>query len=439
MRLRVVLPVLMLVLVAVMVAIAWPWLAVRSSLPPRDFRSEFESHVAEAGAITRAQGDDAWRDYQRVLTLQREAYIAAFGAIARDTDGNESLGGTLALSDWGTDDDGRVRQLLGAMDTVGLGEALDALEHHRAWRRDLPLGMLSNTLLPDLGLSRALYRALRLRASDPTASPQARAAALRRAMALGSLIGHEPIAISWLVGIAISTGAAEEAQRLAASGALTPTQVRELASLFESPRVLPAADVIEGEMLFGLDAIQTTLRDVPLIPLNRSANTERYAGMMKRYQAWCTAPLATRDPTNPVTDAEIESSRYPMIGILMPAVSNIVAAGDAWEVTRRGTFVALHVEAYALEHGGLPGSLADLGLEARLTLDPCTNTPFKYRPLGTPDAQGRRYLLYSLGLDRTDQDGVEDAKRRTDAFKAGAKSDFVVGGPTRETPPAPPR
>lgn len=432
---------LLALLVAVIVVVAWPWLYFGPSLPRRDFRAEFQALVSDACGVTQPQGQAAWDDYQRVLALQREAYTKVFGTLPTNAEGQVSLGETIALTGWGAESpehDARVRTLLAAMDGARIGEALDALAQHRAWHRPLPQEPLSFMLLPDLSQSRALYRALRLRASDAQSTPEARMAAIRRAVHLGRVCGNDPIAISWLVGIAISTGAAEEAQRLAASGALSPAQCRELAKLFESPTILPTDDVIEGELLFGLDTIQTTLRDVPIRPFNRSATTARYTDLMRRYESWSSTPLATRSRQSPVSDDEIMSRKYPTIGLLMPAVPNFVTAGDAWDATRRGTFLVLHIEAYAKAHGSLPESLASLGLESRLLNDPCTDKPFIYRPLTAPDATGRRYLLYSVGIDGNDNGGVQDPKKPSNALRSVSTFDFLVGGPTPETlTPAP--
>lgn len=433
--------VVLAVLLVLFVVLAWPWLYFGTTLPRRDFRAEFAALVSDACGVTQPQGQAAWDDYQRVLALQREAYTKVFGTLPTNAEGQVSLGETIALTGWGAESpehDARVRSLLNAMDEAGMGEALDVLAQHRAWNRPLPQELLSLMLLPDLSQSRALYRALRLRASDPQSTPEARMTAIRRAVHLGRLCGNEPIAISWLVGIAISTGAAEEAQRLAAGGALSSAQCRELAGLFQSPTILPTDDVIEGELLFGLDSIQTALRDVPIRPFNRSATTARFTDLMRRYESWSSTPLATRSRQSPVSDDEITSRKYPTIGLLMPAAPSMIVAGDGWDVTRRGTNISLHVETYAKEHGKLPESLDALGLEPRFLNDPCTDKPFIYRPLPAPDASGRRYLLYSVGIDGNDNGGVQDPKKPTNALRTVSTFDFIVGGPTPETvTPAP--
>ncbi len=81
-------------------------------------------------------------------------------------------------------------------------------------------------------------------------------------------------------------------------------------------------------------------------------------------------------------------------------------------------------------HGGYPASLDEMADEP--PVDPLHGLPFGYRLLDD-DPDGRGYLLYSIGLDRTDDGGVEvgpGASRwlaLNDPDTAG--SDFVINTP----------
>ena len=95
---------------------------------------------------------------------------------------------------------------------------------------------------------------------------------------------------------------------------------------------------------------------------------------------------------------------------------------------RRMGIVALAVRQYQLQHGRLPGKLADLQPDflADLPADPVTGGPLGYLPESQPPR------LYSVGLDRADNAGAFDEKDDPFGIK-GHDAVFLLPAPP---PPA---
>lgn len=430
------------ILLLIAAAFSFPWLYFGPVTPSRDFPAEWTAYSARVNAVTPAQGDAGWTAYQRVLTLQRQAYLHAFGRIELDASGNESLSATIDLSEpdnLSPENLARAQSLFQAMNDVDLDNALDALTQHASHRRPIPAGPMLDILLPDLADVRSLLRAQRVRLRDPAINDAQRVRILHQSLAAGRHCAREPISICWLVGVAVSAATCDEAVRLATSGAFSAQQCRELASLFESHAVLSASEVFEGESLMGLDSIQNTLKDSFLRPLSRSAHILRYQDLMTRTQQWADLPIPQRQGAEPIVDSELSSLRYPLISVLMPAVSKLISAADRFDTHRRGTALLLLVEAHIRETGHPPESLQALNPTAQTITDPWSQRPFGYKVLPAPDRLGRRYILYSIGHDATDNDGNPPRKSPHDALTPAAPgTDFVLnptGLPTRPATP----
>ena len=97
---------------------------------------------------------------------------------------------------------------------------------------------------------------------------------------------------------------------------------------------------------------------------------------------------------------------------------------------KAGTRIMVMLQLHRLLHGGYPASLDEMADEP--PADPLHGLPFGYRLL-EDDPDGRGYLLYSIGLDRTDDGGVEVGPGASrwlavnDPDTAG--SDFVINKP----------
>ncbi|MGH7130494.1 MAG: hypothetical protein ACREJO_00905 [Phycisphaerales bacterium] len=93
---------------------------------------------------------------------------------------------------------------------------------------------------------------------------------------------------------------------------------------------------------------------------------------------------------------------------LMASYREFVLAVDAHAIGRSAVWTALAVARFRGEHGREPESLDELGERrlASLPLDPWSGRPLGYKRIDPDvDPQGRHYLLYSVGSDRTDDHG----------------------------------
>ncbi len=91
--------------------------------------------------------------------------------------------------------------------------------------------------------------------------------------------------------------------------------------------------------------------------------------------------------------------RWGMAALLMPDGWWLATSDDEAAAHSRLLLAMLAIRAYRGEHGALPKTLADVGLDARLTSDPYSGKPLVYKP-------GGGYLLYSVGPDSRDDGGV---------------------------------
>lgn len=93
----------------------------------------------------------------------------------------------------------------------------------------------------------------------------------------------------------------------------------------------------------------------------------------------------------------------------------VVPARHLVSLTTGAALVSLHIERYRADHGVYPDSLDALVpayLES-LPIDPWDDAPIRYRRLAPgEDAFGRPFLLYSVGADRTDDNGVSSLPPR---------------------------
>jgi hypothetical protein len=126
---------------------------------------------------------------------------------------------------------------------------------------------------------------------------------------------------------------------------------------------------------------------------------------------------------------------YGLVRLLKPEWERAMDTFDQTCLTTNGTVVFLAIEAFRAEQGRLPATLDELvpGVLAALPEDPFADSGvFRYKILSAPDDAGRSYLLYSVGSDQEDNDGVphrEDARRAL--WSPVDLSDFVINAPRR--------
>lgn len=109
------------------------------------------------------------------------------------------------------------------------------------------------------------------------------------------------------------------------------------------------------------------------------------------------------------------SKGYLMSKLFLPALSNLGSRSAEGTARIRVTRAALGIERYRLKHANaLPGSLAELTPEL---LDTVPQDPFDGQALRYKKLPGKGYVVYSLGKNQKDDDGVEkspDGKTQLD-------------------------
>ncbi len=119
---------------------------------------------------------------------------------------------------------------------------------------------------------------------------------------------------------------------------------------------------------------------------------------------------------------------------------NIVPYPDSAAALRSGTLTLLGIRRYELRTGLLPATLNELSPEDLSTkaIDPFSGGAFGYKlidPATTPGGGGRRFLLYSVGIDGKDDGGVISPKgARWPLSRNWPGADAIIN-PPEDTPP----
>ena len=92
--------------------------------------------------------------------------------------------------------------------------------------------------------------------------------------------------------------------------------------------------------------------------------------------------------------------RGPISSMMVPVVEQGLKKVESHRARNRIFLCALALRGYRLKHGRLPDTLEELKLDARAITDPYSGRPLIYRK------DGDGYLLYSLGPDLRDDDGI---------------------------------
>jgi hypothetical protein len=409
------------------------WLYFGPVLAQRDYVAEHRALVLQSTGVSEEEGRAGWEAYQRVLRLQREAYLRAFGEIRRDEKGNESYTLTINLASLSPETDAeKVAPLMKAAEDVGLFNAMDELGARRvclpprdgaAWPLDEDRS--------DYGAVRELARLLRYRALDATQPEPARVEAIRRQITLAAAIMGDHTIMAQLIGSAVCSLALQDAIRLSAAGELTPESCRVLANGFLRFRIPSGEEMIIGEKLLALATIQATLGESRIRAISRSAQISMLDEAMSADAQWARLAPAERRQRGEPPSTRLDTRHNPVAGVLLPSVARAVHARDEFETRVRGAAVYLALIACSRTHAGPPERLEQLVPEflPDLPADPYSGKPFAYRVESGGDATPPGFVLYSVGAD-----GVDDGGRPATAADApaalheqAAGMDLVIG------------
>ncbi len=144
-----------------------------------------------------------------------------------------------------------------------------------------------------------------------------------------------------------------------------------------------------------------------VVVASRKETQEKYDELMDAAERAVAAPL-----WDPVDEPDVymeverlldeEKFRYPMIGVLMPAMNRVRVNNDQLAQSRNSVILALAIQEHRLRTGAYPASLDEIDVEARFTIDQWTGERFLY----TRSAGGDSYTLYTMGTDFDDDGGT---------------------------------
>lgn len=172
----------------------------------------------------------------------------------------------------------------------------------------------------------------------------------------------------------------------------------------EGARVLGTVGSLSGST--GADAALTA---AALLSASRQSTVEKYDDFMDRFERAAAKRPWQRQPGELELDTEVEQlhastlgrARYPLIALLMPALSKAALHKDLADVRRDAAITTIALAHYHADHQRYPQTLAELLPDylPALPIDPVDGQPLRY--LLTPQGP----ILYSLGFDKDDDQG----------------------------------
>ena len=453
-------PMLIAVLVAVAVLMAWIGVEVYFAITARPkIDTDYASQMEALAASVQGDGPNRWNDF-RALLAEHEAIddevVAQVRAIQptnsqfafsydvvtdfesleasiRDTDAEDFV-----VSDRATElarlEAGRAAYVnaLESWDASGFTGRLRSMrESPGVYVRQMPReGMLIDVLLPELGEMRAVSRALRARAylAAEAGEWDEYVATIADGLWIASVVESEPILISWLVGAAVRSSTLEGVRLDVIRRRLPPAVLGQMAELVASNPVRSAQHALRGELLWGLDAVQHSHDQRGRLLLSRLSVLEGEDMGLPPISNMASIAFPTRQATeqalrdrfalaierSALTPAERRDSppeavptgrSNPVVDLMMPALGRAFWAFDTAIVELIGLRTLIAIERYRAELGQPPATLDDLMptyLDA-VPLDPWSiEGPLVYRR----DASELGYVLYSVGFDGEDSNAT---------------------------------
>lgn len=466
--------VLALVAVALVLA-AW---AVAWALTARPIITAAPAERVRAiSAGAQPPGRNAWPLIEQMTVLYKDAAAEIEARPSLSVDETTRFAYVRVFGANETDDRIASRQSLAALlQEVGawalLAEAADRPNTVRPWTHR-PAEPLLATLLPDIAVMRRIAQ-LRLAAMHVALAEgrtDAAVEALAQAAFVARAYGHGACMVEHLTALAVEGAVCDQVRAAINGGGLDRPALQALLDVLRRQmRLGPVSLAFEGERQCSLDVIQRVYSDdgegdgrllvaelddlndpwvgrmprlsslrgraVPrilnvtgLLFASRAATTQRldkfWEQMIRQSRMSRTQRLA--DPFHPEAFVESLGSRHPIVSSLIPSAEKALTSRDVNRSVLRGTTLVLAVELYRADTGRVPQSLEQLvpGYLDAVPVDQLTGEPFIYRPTAEDD-----YLLYSVGLDGTDDGGIARQDNPGAALgPRGAGLDFILRSP----------
>jgi hypothetical protein len=281
-------------------------------------------------------------------------------------------------------------------------------------------------------------------------------------LAMARVVSHQPSQLDRLTAMAVASVAMIHVRWHITEGRPNDAVLEAITAAMERQLRFPPMEFYsEGEKLMVLDMLSLTFKQRGLkliLPVEGEQPDEKgeapeprkpgkatvrqsletiieYYKLVKKEVALARferAPLATDRRT---FEQERIVRRVPLLEPLIKTVDMMMNSADQFELERAGTRAFIAVERSQRATGVWPATLNDAAKQPQLStmIDPwSSNLPVKYLRLDAPDAYGRNYLIYSVGVDGEDDRGKELEKaKRLDALNKPLTvgADFVINLP----------
>lgn len=384
--------------------------------------------------------DGNWSIYARIRTITIATHERVLGYTIRQPSGGfnwPDIFDPVVPSP----DPAPAQALIAALEAAGVFADLDRLAADPRAVRPAGEGDDPFAGIPDLSVARQLTRINSFRFRNDIASGQFDAALihLRRNLALSQTISSQASQIETLVGIAISArvlGDMRDALLNApASAPLPEPTLAQFQSIAQATRPPDLRVALEGERLIALNAIYTTLSNRRVTMANRAANMNHLNSIYDQIIPLSSLSSAERR-AGALAQEDFPAARsklYPATTLLIPTFFKLFQADDQFQLDRASTITLLAIERFRLLNSKPPAKLSDLGpLLPAIPPDPFSKTGLIYRP----DAAAHRgYVLYSTGLDGTDDGRKQNPKVNFDALTPeGTGTDYFLYPPFQQPP-----
>lgn len=334
-----------------------------------------------------------------------------------------------------------------------LEEAHAALKF-RQFRFPIDYSYGPNTLLPHLAKLKGAAQIFALRSlllAEQDGNP-AWTKDVESVLALGQTLDTEPIAISFLVRVAMINIAVKVTEKNLSRCQPAPSVAEKLQASFAvvtTSNLLSRAFI--GELALTAPAFRLSRAEADALSSDNADNPQtstpqRFAGKPNPF-LWFTGfferdlnfflatmtqsiALATNTPPAVLTmndhfeEAGLKARRryHVLSAMLLPAYSKFATREASIQANLHLVTTALAIEQYRVSQGRLPTTLAELVPHylAAVPSDPFDGAPLRYlRP-----ATG--YVLYSVGDDRQDDGGRERPKNKNSSDKSSYDLTFIV-------------
>lgn len=424
-------------LVALLLVVAWTWLASR-----RQLAAELE-RIRKSGQPVSAEDVEAFYEVPPDGLDCTKIWLAAvapldtaqFQSSAKDLpfvgEGNEPI--PLPGEPWPQLDEAEQFLANHARSLEGMHRAARLGGRARfATRFADGVGML----LPHVQQLRVGVRLLSLETAvhGHRGRPNTAVDAVLAILAVARSLEQEPILVSQLVRMAVASVAYDRIQWLLSADILDDEQLARLdAALSADDYQQPFIRALIGERAIGLRTFAdptalgkdyALLRFAPFPAADEAFYLEVMAELIaaaektgsSRLEAVQQAELRIKQVAG-TTGGRV---RHPLTLLVLPSLTAFAESTSRREAQRDVTRLAIAIERFRQKHGQLPAKLDELVPEFISVLpdDPCNGKPLHYRISAT------EYLVYSVGTNGADDGGSDQPPERP--------ADIVVRVPLRD-------